>query len=731
MKEETKLQERIRALVSEPGYLPVKPKGLARKLRVGVENYEEFRSALKEMIRRGVLETDKKKAIRLAEARKQIVGVFRSTRMGGTVRPRPGQGTLLGEVLIKDRHVGDAATGDVVLVEIVKVPKSVKLPGSGRIVEVIERGASEFVGTYFIVGEESFVRVDGNVFREPIYVGDPGAKGARPNDKVVLEILRYPSAQMAGEGVVTEVLGARGKPGIDVLSVIRQFNLPDTFSEEVLEDAREQSAKFADAPIGTDRLDLTGATILTIDPVDARDFDDAISVDCDSRGHWRLGVHIADVSTFVTPNSPMDREARKRGTSVYLPGRVIPMLPELISNGLASLQEGHVRLTKTVFIDFDPEGRITGRAFHNSAIKNNRRLTYEQAQAVFDDPEENAAGLAPEIVALLGRMLTLSRILRTRRRQRGFLEMSMAEPILCYDGDGKIVGAKYAPDEESHHVIEEFMLTANEAVAAKLHEVGVPFLRRIHELPDPLKLKAFKEFVESIGLTLGDYQSRFELQRVLKEVADKPQKHAVHYAFLRSLKQAVYGPEEEGHYAIASDCYCHFTSPIRRYPDLVVHRLINHWIRHHKKGTSDTSLVLLGEHCSFTERRAEKAERELVKIKLLSYLENRIGDEMEMVITGVEEYGFYAQGVDFPAEGLVHVRTLTDDFYRYEPATHRLMGSRSGGSFQLGDRLRLVIFRVNQEARQLDLRLASKPTKQAPALPASRRKEKKKGKRRR
>ena len=705
-----KLEQRILDYVGRSGYQALKPKALARRLQVPAEQYLEFRQTLKGLVRKGQLQYGKKHTLQPATPWTQVVGVYRPIRKGGGfVRPKPGQGKDLGDIFIKAKNASDAAGGDVVLVAVLKVPK---LPGrapTGTITEIIERASHHFVGTYFTSADEGFVRVDGGIFHEAIYVGDAGAKGARPDDKVVFEMLRFPSPEMTGEGVITEVLGARGQPGVDLLSVVREFHLPDQFSESVLAEAREQARLYSEAAVADDRLSLTEQTVVTIDPDEARDFDDAVSLDRDENGHWRLGVHIADVALFVRPGTPLDEEARRRGTSVYLPGKVLPMLPELISNGLASLQAGRPRYTKSVFVDFDPEGHITGVEFANSVVCVRARLTYGQVTQLYDRPGQQSSELSPEVVELLLRMRELASLLRERRRRRGVLELTISKPELRLDEQGCVCEIRFGEDQESHQVIEEFMLTANEAVAQRLAQEGVSFLRRVHEMPDPHKLQAFAEFARSLGIRLDDYRSRFEIQSLLREVAGKPVRHAVHQALLRSLKLAVYSPDEEGHYALASEHYCHFTSPIRRYPDLTIHRILDQLLRTGKAGSDAGELLVLGEHCSLTERRAEKAERELVKIKLLTHIADRVGEEMEMLITGVEEFGFFAQGIPMPVEGLVHVRTLTDDLYTFDLATHSLVGKRSGRRYQLGMTVRCVIWKVDLHQRELDLRVAKRP----------------------
>jgi ribonuclease R len=530
-------------------------------------------------------------------------------------------------------------------------------------------------------------------------------------------MVRFPTHTHDGEGVITEVLGPRGQPGVDMLSIIREFNLPEEFAEDALADARAEAERF-DASIPEERLDLTAETVITIDPVDARDFDDAISLVRLENGHWRLGVHIADVSHFVRPRTALDREAHERGTSTYLPDRVLPMLPEVISNSLASLQPDRVRYCKTALIEFTHEGARVAVDLHSSAIQSKRRFTYEEVDEFLADRQAWRHQLSAEVHALLERMHELSMILRARRFQRGALELSMQEVKVDLDRHGRVVGAHRVENTESHQIIEEFMLAANEAVAETLAAAEYHFLRRVHAAPDPRKLQALTEFIAELGFQTDSLESRFELQKLLDKVAGRPEAPAVNYAVLRSLQRAVYSPEEEGHYALASDCYCHFTSPIRRYPDLTIHRLIDALLLNRKPKDDYDALVLLGEHCSNRERRAEAAERELTKIKLLNYLSERLGEELDAVITGVEEFGLFAQGISLPAEGLIHVTSLADDFYHYERKTHTLTGRRSGNAFRLGDRVRVTVARVDVDRRELDLRIVRRDARVDGAVPA-------------
>ena len=633
-----------------------------------------------------------------------VSGVFRRAAGGyGFVRPLDAPaGDKSHDIHVAAVASLDAATGDTVRVRLSKA-RDVRRPGpSGEIVEVVKRRTTRFVGSYFEATDLGWVQIDGTGFARPVAVGDPGAKGVRPHDKVVVEMVRFPTHLRDGEGVIVEVLGKAGAAGVDTLTIIHEFGLPGEFPEAALDDARRQADRF-DESVPPDRRDLTDRTIVTIDPVDARDFDDAISLERVERGHWLLGVHIADVSHFVREGSPLDQEARNRGTSVYLPDRVIPMIPEIVSNNLASLQPGKVRYARSCWIEFTPDGVPVHAAEEPTAIKSARRFTYEEVDVFLGDPDTAAVAMTPEVRALLGRMRDLARILRSRRMARGALQLEMPEVKIDLDRDGRVTGAHVAENTESHQIIEEFMLAANEAVANALAAAGAGFLRRIHPQPDPRKLRQLTEFVSELGFEVDTLESRFELQRLLDMARGKPEEHAVHYAVLRSLTRAAYGPQEDGHYALASDCYCHFTSPIRRYPDLTVHRALAAIAKGRRPPAE--GLMTLGAECSELERRAESAERELKKLKLLLFLSNQIGAEMDAVVTGVEAFGLFVQGLAIPAEGLVPLDALPDDSYRYDRASHTLSGRRPGQSFRLGDRVRVAVARVDLERRELDFRL--------------------------
>ncbi len=691
---------------------------------------------------------------------------------GGSPESRAAGGPI--EIQIATEDMQDAQAGDEVVIKLSSRHRDGKKQ-YGRVLEVLQRATNSFVGTYDEFEDQGYVKIDGRNFTDPIWVGDPGAKGAAPGDKVVIEMLRFPTHAHGGEGVLTQVLGAKGEPGVDLQTILHEYGLPDEFPPEVLHEASKQAERFDESDL-RGRLDLTQETIVTIDPHDARDFDDAISLTKNETGHWVLGVHIADVAHFVRPGSQLDREAKRRGTSIYLPTRVLPMLPEVISNGLASLQQGRVRYTNTAFIEFTPDGIPVHTEFAKSAIKVVQRFAYEEVMPIVAQQSGERGGISPvvnhdsqgiskqtkgltpprspektprvtaKVRKLLCDMHELAMTLRRRRFEHGSLDLNIPEVKLDFDKDGRVIGAHEANHDESHQMIEEFMLAANIAVATKLNDLETAFLRRVHAEPDSLKLQSFAKFVTTLGFNL-DIQpappkgkrkskdpspqnrsrpsaydspviiSKAALQVLLKQVSGTPAERAINYALLRSMKQASYSGVPIGHYALSVSEYCHFTSPIRRYPDLTIHRLFDEFTaKGSARGMGEADLEILGTHCSDTERRAAQAERELTKLKLLAFMANKVGEEFDAIITGVERFGMFCQGLEMPVDGFVHVSALSEnDYFNYDPDSLSLVGRASGKQFRLGDRVRVQIAHVNEQRRELDFRvILDKPTGRRP-----------------
>ncbi|MBW8877566.1 MAG: ribonuclease R [Acidobacteria bacterium] len=549
--------------------------------------------------------------------------------------------------------------------------------------------------------------------RVPLELPVQGADGIPDGHFVVVAVERPGRAPV---GRVVEVLGDPNLPGVDVLVVLRHYGIPEDFPEEVL----DLAARFPADPRPEDwagREDLRERTIITIDGETARDFDDAVSIERLPDGVFRLGVHIADVSHYVKDGDALDLEGYRRGTSVYYPERAIPMLPEGLSNGLCSLRPQVPRLTVSAFLDVDRDGVIRARRFAGTVIRSTRRMTYTEVRRILEEPRpEDAAEYGPVLPALR-EMHHLMQILNHARTLRGSIDFDLPEGDVVLNTDGVMVGVFPEERNVAHRIVEEFMIAANEAVAWELVSRNVPALYRVHTQPTPERLEELSELLATFGLKLrGDLENLppVALQEVLREVKGKPEEHFVSSVVLRTLQRAVYDPQCLGHYALASEHYTHFTSPIRRYPDLVVHRQLKALLAGRAERESERTrlperLPAMAEHTSQTERRAEQSERDLLQWKKVRFLAGRAGETFKGRITGVQPFGLFVQLDGYYVDGLVPIRTLGDDFYRYEPEAHRLVGEHKGRVFRLADPVEVVLTGASQKARGLDFTLAGMP----------------------
>jgi ribonuclease R len=691
------------------GYSPLKPRQLARQLGVSDEDYGTFRQAVRQLQDSGRVMLGAKNALTLPQMTRQVIGVYRANPRGfGFVVPQTPNAH--GDLFIPPGQGAGAINGDLVNAEVVsKGRRDGRDMFSGRVVEITKRGQSRFVGVLDRADGNWFVLPEGNNLTAPVLVRDVGAAGPAEGAKVVVEILQYP--QQAGElpsGVIVETLGACGELEVETLAVIRAHGLEDRFGQQALDDAQAAVAGF-DPAGDASREALTDLTVITIDPPDARDFDDAISLSRDDQGRRVLGVHIADVSAFVREGSQLDQEARQRGTSVYFPRRVVPMLPEVLSNGVCSLQEGQERFCKSVFIAYDQDGRRAGTRFADTVIRSSKRLTYLQAQGIIDG---KTGGYDGRVVELLRGLHELARAIERRRRQAGMLHLDLPAVELVFNERQEVTDARPEEDAYTHTLIEMFMVEANEAVAELLSRLDVPCLRRVHPPPGPGDVGQATTFVRASGHKLPPNPSRHDLQQLLDNVRGRPEAYAVNLAVLKTFERAEYSPMTIGHYALASEHYGHFTSPIRRYPDLTVHRLLGQYVRGtlpHMDKPDLSELVKLGEHCTAAERRAEDAEDELREVLLLQMLAKRLGEVFDGVVTGVANFGLFVQLRRFLIEGLIRMEDLGDDWWEVSARHGLVRGERSGTTYRIGDALRMKVVAVDQARRQLKLLIDTPP----------------------
>jgi len=705
-------KNQIIKLLKHSDYEPLKLSQLAKTLDVSSEDYPEFKDAFDQLRQAGHVVVGARNLISLPALAGQIVGTFRANPRGfGFIVPL--EPNSHGDLFIPPDATAGAMTGDIVIAKVKRKGKrGGEMRHSGEIIEVLERAQNRFVGTLVKHPETWLVEPDGKSFIDPISVDDVGAKGAKEKDKVVVEIISYPTEKYLARGVIIEVLGKAGRYDTEIKSIIHQYHLPGEFDAECTEQARRAAAHFNPEKQDT-RQDITDKVIITIDPPDAKDFDDAISIEKDSHGNRVLGVHIADVSAFVTQDSPLDTEAKARGNSVYLPGKTIPMLPEILSNGICSLQPDQKRFAKSAYITYDRHGNILSRNFANSIICSKQRLTYQQADRILKGHTKDAK---PEVIELLKDMEALSRAIEQRRRKNGMIHLDLPETELVFDKAGQVVDAHPTDDSYPHTIIEMFMVEANDAVASLLDKLNVAFMRRIHPEPDPMSMKNLTRLVRAFGYTLPKNPNRKVIQDLLAAVKNADCSFAVNLAVLRSFEKAQYAPLHIGHFALASTHYCHFTSPIRRYADLMVHRTLECYLQNKPAPKEqEQNLVETGKHITFTEQRSEDAERELTTVLTLQMLSKKIGEQLDCVVSGLTGFGVFVQCMKFGIEGLIRMAALGQDQWKYNEKTQCIVDERSGCSIRLGQAMKVRIVSINISARQLDVTpvdIISKESKQ-------------------
>jgi ribonuclease R len=659
-----------------------------------------------------------------------LIGTLRGTRSGHAfVVADDERERKLGDLYISERNLGAAMNGDKVIARLVGVRARGR---EGRVEAVLHQANPTVVGRFFKLASECFVSPIDEMFLYEISIAPADTKGAVEGNVVNVEITRPPVAGRPPWGRVIEVLGPEGTPGLDIEIIIRKHHLPHIFPEPVMAEAEAINEIVSEEQTGG-RKDFRDWLTVTIDGETARDFDDAVSLEALATGRYRLGVHIADVSFYVRESSALDEEAFRRGTSVYFPERAIPMLPERLSNGICSLVPRTDRLTMSVIAELDRGGRVTDYYLTPSVIHSRERMTYTAVNEIITDPGGETARRYSHVKDMLLKMHELTQVLIKRREERGAIDFDLPEAEILFDDEGRIGGVVRSERNIAHRLIEEFMLVANETVASHLDKLGVPLLYRIHEEPSPVKVEEFAEIARSFGhkFSMHGPVPQRGWQQLAREIRARPEERMFSYLMLRSMQRARYSAENLGHFGLAMKTYTHFTSPIRRYPDLIVHRILREVIERGRRGQEDwqeidlgqkralkkvswlvldqererelrRALVTIGEHSSDRERAADDAERELMDWRKAEFMADRVGEEFDGVITSVKDYGFYVELDEFFIEGLVHITTLTDDQYEYQERKHRLVGNRTGRAWRLGDAVRAMVDRVDRVRHLID-----------------------------
>ncbi|WP_338021109.1 ribonuclease R [Bacillus piscicola] len=613
------------------------------------------------------------------------------------------------DVFVPANDINGAMNRDTVLVRVQRKASGTK--PEGTVIRILERGTTKIVGTYVDHRSYGLVEADDKHITNDIFIPQDAENGAVDGHKVVVELTKYPEGRFSAEGKVVNILGHKNDPGVDILSIIHKHGLPGDFPDDVIDHAHSTSEKITPEEL-KGRRDLREETIVTIDGADAKDLDDAIQVKKLDNGNYLLGVHIADVSYYVEENSPIDKEAFERGTSAYLVDRVIPMIPHRLSNGICSLNPKVDRLTISCEMEINDKGNVVNHDIFESVIRSTERMTYKDVRLILEEKDEEVREKYKNLVPLFERMEELAAILRKKRFGRGAIDFEFKEAKVKVDEEGKPVDVVLLDRSVAERLIEEFMLAANETVAEHFHWLKLPFVYRIHDDPDPDKLNRFLEFVTTFGYVIKGGANTIHasaLQKVLDEVKGEPEEAVINTVLLRSMQQAKYDPENIGHFGLASEFYTHFTSPIRRYPDLIVHRLIREYLFKKKMDSKSRAawkekLPDITRQSSERERRAVDAERDVDDLKKAQYMEDKVGEEFTGFISGATNFGLFVE-LENTIEGMVHVSYLTDDYYHFDERAYALIGERTGNIFRIGDEIEVRLINVNVEEADIDFEI--------------------------
>ena len=694
----------IYEFICDEFYVPMKLKELAMLLQVPRDQRDELKAVMDSLEAEGKVHVTQKGKYIKGEA-KHLRGIFQANARGFGFVMIEGEPE---DIFIGEEDMGGAMQGDEVEVVITKASAGKRR--EGKILKIVNRGTQRLVGYYQSRKNFGFVVPDNERFLQDIFVPAEKSKGAVTGHKVVVELTSYGGDGKKPEGKIVEILGHANDPGVDILSIVKAYNLPVEFPEKVLNQAERVAQPVSSADMAG-RKDIRTWQTVTIDGEDAKDLDDAITLTKEG-DKYILGVHIADVTNYVQENSALDREALKRGTSVYLADRVIPMLPHVLSNGMCSLNAGEDRLALSCIMTVDGKGNVVDHQIAETVVNVNERMSYTSVKKILEEHDEEECTRYRELIPMFELMKELSEILRNRRHKRGAIDFDFPESKMVLDEDGTPLEIKAYDRNVATKIIEDFMLLANETVAEEYFWQEIPFVYRVHEAPDEEKMKKLITFIQNFGYTMhvpkGQEIRPKEVQKLLDKIEGSQEEAMISRLTLRSMKQAKYSPDNDGHFGLATQYYTHFTSPIRRYPDLQIHRIIKDNLRgrmnesrraHYAKILTEVTM-----QASSLERRADEAERETVKLKKVQYMKKFYGDEFEGVISGITKWGLY---VELPntVEGLVHVANMADDHYDYDETHFQMVGAHRGKIYKLGQKVKVRVTGCDTIARTIDFEL--------------------------
>ncbi len=704
--------EQLLTLIREKLDHPATPRELLQHLKLPRQQRSTFKKLLGDLVESGALVQTRGNRYGVPDRMNLVVGkVVTHPRGFGFVVPDRPLEDVKGDLYIAGSNLNQAMHGDRVVARIERYTEN---GAEGRILRILERGSATVVGRFDIDEGSGFgfvVPFDRRLIMD-VQVPSTEFLEAKPRDMVVVEITRWPTPARGPLGRVTEVLGDIDEPGVDNEIIIRKYGIPDEHSEEAVAEAQRIGTAVREKDLRS-RTDFRPWVTVTIDGEHARDFDDAISLDASPNGNYWLGVHIADVAHYVQEGSALDEEAYDRATSVYFPDRAVHMFPSELSTGLCSLNPRVDRLVQSCLMEVDRRGNVVRYELHDGVIHSDARMTYTDVNAILTEHDPAVIDQYKDLVPLFERMRELFEILNKRRHRRGSIDFDLKEPEIVLDDEGMVEAIIAVERNVAHRIIEEFMLLANETVAQHLDDHGVPTLYRIHEEPDPLKVAEFEEFITTLGYSLGappdDVKPR-HFQKLVEKMRGTPEEKPIAFLMLRTMQKARYDEQNLGHFGLAAKSYTHFTSPIRRYPDLIVHRTLREsrhgLMNEDRKEELTDDLPEIARHTSERERRADDAERELVQWKKVRFMADKVGDEFDGYITGVTSFGLFIELIEHFVEGLVHISTMADDYYRFMERAHDLKGENTGREYHLGDRVTVQVIKVDMERRQVDLGLS-------------------------